>query len=427
MGIIFTFVLAEIGILLGDLDAIAPILTMFFLATYGFTNLACGLERWAASPSFRPDFRVPWWISLAGAISCFYVMSMINMQAMFGAFAICGLIFVVAERRALGTTYGDARHGIWSALVRSALYRLRRATFHPQNWRPNLLILGGSPEKRPHLLELGSAIVQERGIVSYFHLLKGPVLDLAEERRELLETKDSEVAERFPHVFYRVDIVDDIYPGVVSVAQSYGIGSFQANTVMLGWLSKDDRAEGYLKMLRDLVRLDRSILLVRHKEKTNDTGKSERSKKKEIHIWWGGLQGNGGLMLLIAFLLSNGHEWHGTTINIMTAVDDALAKREAEEALQKIIAAARVSATPCVILKQGRSISDIMYAESADADLAIMGIPMPPESISAENFFKHINQMLDKLPTTIMIHSARNFSGEPVLFDESKSQDSISV
>ena len=30
-----TFVLAEIGIMLGSLDLIAPILTMFFLATYG--------------------------------------------------------------------------------------------------------------------------------------------------------------------------------------------------------------------------------------------------------------------------------------------------------------------------------------------------------------------------------------------------------
>ena len=45
IGTMATFALAEVGILLGDLDAIAPILTMFFLATYGFTNLACGLER----------------------------------------------------------------------------------------------------------------------------------------------------------------------------------------------------------------------------------------------------------------------------------------------------------------------------------------------------------------------------------------------
>jgi Amino acid transporters len=41
-GLVCTFVLAEAGILLGSLDAIAPVLTMFFLATYGMTNLALG-------------------------------------------------------------------------------------------------------------------------------------------------------------------------------------------------------------------------------------------------------------------------------------------------------------------------------------------------------------------------------------------------
>ena len=88
---------------------------------------------------------------------------------MIGALVICAGIYVFTQRRLLGTTYGDARHGIWSALVRTALHQLRRAGFHPLNWRPNLLILGGGVEKRPHLLELGSTVVQDRGIVTYRH------------------------------------------------------------------------------------------------------------------------------------------------------------------------------------------------------------------------------------------------------------------
>ena len=52
-GTVLTFAMAQVGIVLGNLDVIAPVLTMFFLATYGVTNLACGLQRWAASPSFR--------------------------------------------------------------------------------------------------------------------------------------------------------------------------------------------------------------------------------------------------------------------------------------------------------------------------------------------------------------------------------------
>ena len=59
MGTMLTFALAQIGVLIGSLEAIAPVLTMFFLATYGALNLASGLETWAANPSFRPTFRVP--------------------------------------------------------------------------------------------------------------------------------------------------------------------------------------------------------------------------------------------------------------------------------------------------------------------------------------------------------------------------------
>ena len=281
-GLVLTFVLSQVGIFLGSLDLIAPVLTMFFLATYGVTNIACGLQKWAASPSFRPRFRVAAPISLGGGLACFYVMSIIDLPAMVVALLLCAAIYLVAQRRALGTTYGDARHGIWAALVRSALQRLRRAEFHPQNWRPNLVVFGGNPKKRTYLLRLGNAIVQDRGIITYFHLLKGKIIDLADTRKDLFRSYEPDVAERFPNVFYRVDIAGDIYRGACQIAQSYGVGNFEANTVMLGWPRKIERSEAYVQMLRDLVALDKSLLLVRF-----DEGR-ELGQQKQIHVWWGG-------------------------------------------------------------------------------------------------------------------------------------------
>jgi len=412
-GLVLTFVLAQVGIVLGSLDIIAPILTMFFLATYGFTNLACGLEKWASSPSFRPTFKVPAWVSLLGAIACFYVMSYIDMLAMIAALFICGLIFLIAERRVLGTTYGDARHGIWAALVRSALHRLRRVEFHPQNWRPNLIILGGNPNKRPYLLHLGASIVQDRGIVTFFHLLKGAVPEQAQTRKELFETFEPKVAEKFPTVFYRVDVVDDIYRGTVGVAQSYGVGNFEANAVMLGWTTKPERGEAYVQMLRDLVMLDRSLLLVRYDpEKQLGAGKS-------IHVWWGGLAGNGGLMLLLAFLITAHYRWSMAKITVLTVVNEDHEREEAETNLKKLLASARIDADTRIILRQGRSIPDIMYVESDKADLAIVGFVLPAEGRPSDAFFQRMNSIMERLPTTILVHSSRNFAGEPVLFDES--------
>lgn len=411
VGTMLTFALSQAGIFLGSLDAIAPVLTMFFLATYGFTNLACGLQGWAGSPSFRPSFKTPWIVSLAGGAGCFYVMSIIDLPAMLAATAFSGLIFLVASRRDIGTTWGDSRHGIWSAVVRFALQRLRRAEYHPQNWRPNLLIAGGDPNKRPHLLHIGNAIVQNRGVVTYFHLLRGKVVNLADQRKKLFAAFEEKMTEFFPNVFYRVDIVDDVYEGTVQVTQSYGMGNFESNTVLAGWPRKQGRLKAYFDMCRDLSALDRSLLLMHYNE--------ERSfgDARLVHVWWGGLEGNGGLMLLLAFLITAHGEWRGAKVEVLTVVGDPAEQAAAEDALRKVLEAARLEATPRVLLRNERAISDIMRQESSEADLAIVGLRLPGEGSDLPLFFERMNGMLSALPTALMVHSARSFEGEPVLFD----------
>ena len=62
-----TAIVSQAAIALGDLNAIAPIITMFFMVTYGTLNLACFYEGYSRNPSFRPRFRYSHWIvALAG-------------------------------------------------------------------------------------------------------------------------------------------------------------------------------------------------------------------------------------------------------------------------------------------------------------------------------------------------------------------------
>ncbi len=410
VGTAITFAIATIGVLLGSLDVIAPVLTMFFLATYGFTNLACGLERWAASPSFRPDFEVPAWVSLLGAVACFYVMSVISLPAMLLALVFCLGIFVVTGRRRLESDYGDARWGIWSALARSALINLERSDYHAQNWRPNLVILGGDFTKRRHLLELGSSVVQNRGLVTYFHLLQGSVHELAGSRRTLASAMQAESGDEHTNVFFRVDIVPEVYAGAVAVVQSYGVGGFKANSVLLGWPNDAARSEGYLWMLGDLARLDLSLLMVRYNPERG------WGDKREVHVWWGGIRGNGGLMLLLAFLLKTDPSWKDARVQVITVVDDIDQRRQAEDQIVAVLQAARLQARPRVLMRGGRGIKEIMRAESAAADLAIVGFAMPDRDAARETF-ERLDDMLEHMPSTVLVHSARDFEGEPVLFD----------
>uniref|UniRef100_A0A6G5ADV9 Putative amino acid permease n=1 Tax=Rhipicephalus microplus TaxID=6941 RepID=A0A6G5ADV9_RHIMP len=73
--LLLTAFISELGILIGNLDHIAPILTMFFLMCYMFVNLACTLQSLLKTPNWRPRFKYYHWsLSLTGVILCLVVM-----------------------------------------------------------------------------------------------------------------------------------------------------------------------------------------------------------------------------------------------------------------------------------------------------------------------------------------------------------------
>jgi amino acid transporter len=141
-GTLVTMGIALVAVFFGNLDIIAPILSMFFLTTYGVLNITAGVERFLKNPSFRPSFRVHWTFSLLGAVGCIAVMFLINPLATLIAIFFVVLIYVWLTRQGLKTTWGDVRRGLWLAITRSALLRLD-GTPRPKSWRPHILILSG--------------------------------------------------------------------------------------------------------------------------------------------------------------------------------------------------------------------------------------------------------------------------------------------
>lgn len=69
-----TFI-AEIAVLIGGIDYIAPVVDFFFLMCYCFVNLVCALQTLLNAPNWRPRFRFYHWsLSLIGAILCLFIM-----------------------------------------------------------------------------------------------------------------------------------------------------------------------------------------------------------------------------------------------------------------------------------------------------------------------------------------------------------------
>ncbi|HHP7243501.1 MAG TPA: amino acid permease, partial [Elainellaceae cyanobacterium] len=112
------------AVCIGDLNLIAPVLTMFFLTTYLVLNVSAGIEGFLQSPSFRPLFRVHWSLALLGAIGCLAVMFLINPIATITAGVIVLAIYFWLQRRELQTTWGDVRRGVWMMMMRTSLFQL---------------------------------------------------------------------------------------------------------------------------------------------------------------------------------------------------------------------------------------------------------------------------------------------------------------
>jgi len=111
--IILTFFIAQIGVMAGDLNTIAPIITMFFLLTYGTTNLACFYESISRNPSFRPTFRLNHWsLALIGAAGCLGIMFLIAPIWAAIAIGLAAALYAIIARAEILVQWGDIDSGL---------------------------------------------------------------------------------------------------------------------------------------------------------------------------------------------------------------------------------------------------------------------------------------------------------------------------
>lgn len=176
-GIVLTLGVALGAVFLGDLNAVAPVVTIFFLTTYGVINIVAALETLSNDASWRPKLRVPWPVNLIGGIACLGVVFLINPLA--GIIAIVAelTIWLLLSRRENTARWGDARRGIYETLIRWALIRLSRRPMSARNWRPHVLVFVSDPLQYLDLIRFGNWFSQGRGVVTVCQLVVGDLMD----------------------------------------------------------------------------------------------------------------------------------------------------------------------------------------------------------------------------------------------------------
>jgi amino acid transporter len=405
-GTLVTLGLALVAVWFGNLNIIAPVLTMFFLTTYGVLNISAGIEKLIQSPSFRPLFKVHWSLSLLGAAGCFGVMFLINPVATVVAVLVVLAIFLLLERQGLEAAWGDVRMGIWLALTRAGLLRLKKQV-DPRNWRPHLLVLSGAPMKRWHLLELASSITHNRGILNVATVLGTPSVSL--ERKRALESGIRDfLSKRGIESLVRVVSADDPFAGSEVLVETYGLGTLVPNTILLGDNLDPDHRARYCRMVERFYFARKNVIIVREDELR---GYGDR---RTIDIWWGGLQGNGALMLILAYLLQSSIRWQRARVRLKMVVPSEDAAREARKNLEVMAERTRTGAEPHVLVSNGKHFFDILEDSSSDADLVLMGIARPEEG-GFEEYYAALRDRTDGLPSTLFVLAAEEIAFREVL------------
>ena len=402
---IFTIVLTLILVYLGNLNTIAPILTMFFLTTYGILNVTAGIEKFLESPSFRPKFKVHWIFSLMGTIGCFAVMFLINAVATILAILFIIIIYTWLRRRRLKTTWGDVRSGVLLQIIRYALLRLEKEV-NPKSWRPNILVLSGSLSKRWHLIDFANGITQEKGLFSIATIL--PEEKVSQEKLSDFEQQITDyLNNKKIRALVRVTRAASIFPGAIQLVNSYGLGHLVPNTVLLGESKEISHKEEYAQMINHFYKSKRNVIIMQ------DFVSENFRDKKSVDIWWGGLKGNGGLMMILGYLMHISPYWQNIDITIKMVVATDEAALIAQNNLTSMLTNMRVNFNTKVLVLKGENFWNILKRESSDSDLVMLGLKVPDENFG--DYFEKLKEDTKDLNKKIFVLASQDIEFKDVL------------
>ncbi len=407
LGTAVTLVVAVAAVMIGDLNLIAPVLSMFFLTTYLVLNGVAAIESFLQSPSFRPSFRVSWLLPLLGAVGCLIVMFLIDAIATVVAGIIVAGVYLWLQRRELETAWGDVRRGLWMAVLREGLLQIGHDD--PKNWRPNLLVLSGAPQRRWPLIQLANAITHNRGLITIASILPAGSRDVGQQAR-IEQTLEDYLDRRGIQALTRVVTADNPFDGAQQLVETYGLGSLTPNTILLGDSESPERRPAYCQFLDRVHQAGRSAIILR------ENAELGFGRRRQIDVWWGGLQNNGGLMLLIAYLLRTDLAWRQAKIALKLMVPDDTAAQAAAENLSTLVQNIRIRVDCQVLTAEGRSFDQVLRESSAQADLVLLGLAAPGDDLTAyADYYEALQRRASGLPTTLFVLASPTFAFGEVL------------
>jgi len=407
------FIIAEAGILIGELDVIARVVSMFYLTAYGFINISYFLESWA-NPDFQPTFKIKRWIGLLGFVACFGVMFKLDMMAMIGALAVVSGLYFWLQRKEVHIQSNDVWRSVWENVVNKGLKRIDAEADEKLNWNPNIILFSGKSEHQSYLLELSKTVSGRTGIVTNFKL----ILDKDNDKPPLRKTEQIIRDETFIElgIFARQIKVDNIYTGITNIASTFGFSGVEPNTVMMGWPKGLEGSAEYSKMTETLLHLDYNLLYL------DFDRQAKFGNYETVDLWWRETDSkNAEMMLNIARFIIAAPKWNNTSIRVLFVNNNNVNSEIIHTKIAKLVEDLRVMVEIKIINNAVEQIPfyEIIKQQSKNTDLTLVGIPNYQIEKQTE-FILKTNHLFEAIGSTLLVKAANNFNVLDLDFTESK-------
>ncbi|NXI41713.1 S12A3 protein, partial [Galbula dea] len=354
-GYMLTYAIAVGFILIAELNAIAPIISNFFLCSYALINFSCFHASITNSPGWRPSFQYySKWAALFGATVSVVIMFLLTWWAALIAFGIVIFLLGYVLYKKPDVNWGSSMQASSYNMALNYSVGLSEVDEHIKNYRqeqltcapfslparrPQCLVLTGPPNFRPALVDFVGTFTKNLSLMLCGNVLIGPRKQKMPESRLMADGHTKWLMKRKIKAFYTDVVAEDLRSGVQMLIQAAGLGKMRPNILVLGykrnWRTVSPQSlEDYVGILHDAFDFKYGVCLMRMKEGLNvsrvmqahadptavtveqqaSTVFQGEQGKKTIDIYW--LFDDGGLTLLIPYLLGRKKRWGKCRIRV---------------------------------------------------------------------------------------------------------------
>ncbi len=371
---VITCLIAFAFIAMGNVNFVAEIISMFFIVTYGAICLISFLEHFAADPAYRPTFKSKWYLSLVGAIFCFWLMFQMNfLYAVLSLVLMAGIYIFITHFKEDREGLASIFQGVIFQVTRGLQVFLQtRETDDTGKWRPAIVAMSKDTFKRTGAFDLLTWLSHRYGFGTYLHYIPGYLSKASGgEAHKAIQKMLKMGMATHSHVYIDSHISPSFTTAVAQVIQLPGMSGKDNNMVMFEFpKAKPELIEEVVDNFPLIKSLNFDVCIL---------GSSDRGfgYKRDIHIWITSRDiENANLMILLGFILQGHPDWGHSEIKIMSIVPEAEIEQQKQELMQTI-EAGRLSISrknvQLIPQKQDADTREIINARSEMADVTIIG------------------------------------------------------